>query len=1054
MAVEVRPLARLSRHASVMRTRFKVSRLHNDGMVQFAAARDGLPAPAGQVQEWRLMRMRAVTIISLSIVATIAAGAFVVQLANRGRAESSPAPMSPTSTSSATPEPQATSTSQPASDDSSDSVTPPETESQSAKPKRDPFELLRSGQYADATQLFRASVAAKDPPSAADSIGLIQCAIATGDYESAKQAVESINQPGSSDPDARYWAARLAFIQGGYEQAIQHCRSAILLDRTHARARLLLAQLLELTDQPDEAMSEYEWFDRVAKTRLPDDAERLTAVGQGFYRYSVLTEHPDLVRRTRHVLNKILQIAGERLDESHWPARVAAGDLLREKYNIDEARTEYIAALDINTNCVEAMVGLGRLAIEKWDFEEIDKQLDRAQSVNPRHPGALHLRARSRFLERRFRDAVDACDRALAVNPNDIEALSLAAAAYRAMYDTTARDAMIARVATINPKCSRMHKIMGDALGVLLQYAEAEEHYLKAIAFEPTDPSPRIELGLLYMRWGDEIKARQTLDDAWRMDAFNELTKNTLDLLDRLIAFDTLESEHFIIRYDGEKDALVAPLIQRHLESVHAKIRERFDANLERKAIVEVFPVHSEFGVRVTGKPWIHTVGACTGWLIAIDSPRGGPGQIGPYDLANVLTHEYTHTVTLAVTNNRIPRWMTEGLAVLTEETPKNYRWMELLARAIRGGDLFTLQSIDWGFIRPKKPWHSTMAYAQGEWMCEYLIQSHGENMIRGMLAAFAEGQSQAEVFQKVVGVSEADFDAQFAAWAKIQAATNWAMDVTPVDDIETIQSKVDQNDRDPELWARLARARYDEEDVAAAIDAARRSIDLAETDQPSALRVLAMALMDHADGEPEPKARRARQDEALDAAERLIKIRKNDAAGLKVLSRIYIDRKFIDLAEDHLLRLQKAQPHDPFSAMSLAMIYLAREDDDAALRQFQWAADRGDHDAELRRRVSRIYARRDQLDQARSWLDGALMINPYSIELRTELAQILARMGQTEDAARQYGILCDLAPDVAAHWSRAAMAYHQIGERDDALRCAKRAIALDPDSPARALLD
>lgn len=1006
------------------------------------------------------MRMRAATTISIAIRATVAAGASVLQIAGCGPAETSPTPSALVTPTPASPSPQPVSTSPPPSIDSSESDPPTESDAQTqtgeqvTEPGRDPFELLRGGHYVEAADLFRARVAADDPASVADSIGLVQCAIATGDYEAADRTIKSIYQAENTEADVAYWAARLATLRGRYDEAIQQCRDAILIDRAHAPARLLLAQTLELTGQAEEALHEYEWFDRVAKTELPDDAERLTAVGQGFYRFSVLTEHADLVRRTRHVLNKILQVAGEHLGESYWPARVATGDLLSDKYNIDEARTEYVAALDINTNCADAMVGLGQLAVEKWDFEEIDKQVDRALAVNPRHSGALHLQAWCRILERKFRNAVDACDRALAVNPNDLEALSLAAAAFRAMYDDTARDAMIARIETINPQCSRLHKIMGDTLGGMFQYAEAEKHYLRAITFEPTAPLPRIELGLLYMRWGDETKAREALGDAWRMDPFNELTKNTLDLLDRLIAFDTLESEHFIVRYDGEKDALIAPMIQRHLESVHAKICERFDAQLERKAIVEVFPVHSEFGVRVTGKPWIHTVGACTGWLIAIDSPRSGPGQMGPYDLASVLTHEYTHTVTLAVTNNRIPRWMTEGLAVLMEESPKNYSWMEVLARAIRRGDLFTLQSIDWGFIRPKKAWHGMMAYAQGEWMCEYLIHTRGEDVIRKMLAAFAEGRSQADVFENVVGVCETDFDAQFAAWAKSQAAANWAMDVAPVDDVETIQAEVDQDTANADLWARLARSRYEAQDVDQAILAAKKAIEISDSDQPAALRVLAMAQMNRADREPNPETKRSIQDEALDAAERLIKLREDDAAALKVLSRIYIEREFMDLAEDHLLRLQKAQPHDPFAASSLSAIYMVRGDDDAALEQLQRAADQGDDDAELRLHVSRIYARRNQLDQARSWLDDALMIDPYSIDIRTELAQILSRMGQTEGAARQYAILCDLAPDVAQHWSSAAMAYHQIGDRDDAVRCAKRAVEIDPDSPAKTLLD
>ena len=41
---------------------------------------------------------------------------------------------------------------------------------------------------------------------------------------------------------------------------------------------------------------------------------------------------------------------------------------------------------------------------------------------------------------------------------------------------------------------------------------------------------------------------------------------------------------------------------------------------------------------------------------------------MGTFNWAQVLRHEYTHTVTLGATDNRIAHWMTEGLAVLEEQ--------------------------------------------------------------------------------------------------------------------------------------------------------------------------------------------------------------------------------------------------------------------------------------------------------------------------------------------------------------------------------------------------
>ncbi len=391
-------------------------------------------------------------------------------------------------------------------------------------------------------------------------------------------------------------------------------------------------------------------------------------------------------RRTKHVLNEMLQVAYGRLDRTYWPARIAAADLLREKYNNDEedgSVSDYKAALRINKNLPQAHVGLGEVALEGWDLEEVERRVELALAINPKFAPAIHLLAKKYIAERRYRQGIDTCERALATNPNDVTALSLSTAASACQYDQAAVEQKASRVAAINPTCVLLHRILGAFSSGTRQYSMAEQEYLKAIEFDPTDANPRTELGMMYMQWGLEEKARDALEAAWALDPFNERTKFTLELLELLEKFDRVETAHFIVKYNAKRDPGIGEFIAAYMEDIYEPVTGDYDAPLTSKTIVEFFPTHREFGVRITGKPWIHTIGACTGRVIALASP-GDSAHLPTYDVARVLKHEFTHTVTLEATLNRIPHWFTEGLAVYQEDAPRNFMWCELLANAAR----------------------------------------------------------------------------------------------------------------------------------------------------------------------------------------------------------------------------------------------------------------------------------------------------------------------------------------------------------------------------------
>ncbi|HUU85043.1 MAG TPA: tetratricopeptide repeat protein [Phycisphaerae bacterium] len=907
------------------------------------------------------------------------------------------------------------------------------------------------GEYEQASEQYRALLS--DPQTAVEAaVGLARCALLTGSYAEGLGDLDALAEQGESVPAWHTVRAELLVRLGSHGEAIRHLRRALELDAQHHRARYLLGHWLELTGRRDEAIETYSFFDRLFLHRMPTTADGLTEAAKGFYRYSVLTRHPELSRRTIHVLQEYLQAAYERLDRNWWPARIAAADLLRSKGNLEQAGEDYQGALRINSRLPDAHVGLGLIALEGWQFEEVERRVEAALAVDPNCAAAHNLAARSKILERRYDEAVEACERVLEVNPRDIEALSLAAAACRCKYDPGGAQRYRDRVLEINPRSALLYQILGDALSGLRQYADSEAAYLEAIEYDPTDSNPQTELGMMYMQWGREDRAREVLDKSWKLDEFNTRTNNTIHLLERIKGFKRAETEHFTVLYDEELDWPIEPYVVAVLEEIYGDICADYETNLLQKAIIEIFPTHRDFGVRITGKPWIHTVGACTGWVIALDSPRPHPQTMGPYHYARVLRHEFIHTVTLALTHNRIAHWFTEGLAVSGEDAPRGLAWRELLADAIRRDRLFSLESVDWGFIRPQRPTDRQMAYAQSEWMVEYIVHRYGYDALGRMLRAFASGKPQAEVFREALGVETQVFDAEFAAWAR-QQAEPWGFDLTPPENVVELRAEAADDPENAAVLGRLAKAEFDDGNLEHALEAARKTLDLDEREL-NALTVFVSVLAKLSEEARTPEERSKLDDEMLPPLHRLAEVAPEDWTAPGLLADIVLRRQEYDEAVPWLERLKRVCPLSPASYRGLAGIYLRRGQAEAALPELLELARLDEHDPQVPGNIAAIMAGQDRLGEARYWYMQSIYIDPYEPKTHRKLAETLMRTGETEAAVNEYEMLCRMEPGQAQNFADVAFAYHKLGDGENARRRAEKAVELDPTSPAGALLD
>jgi tetratricopeptide (TPR) repeat protein len=128
------------------------------------------------------------------------------------------------------------------------------------------------------------------------------------------------------------------------------------------------------------------------------------------------------------------------------------------------------------------------------------------------------------------------------------------------------------------------------------------------------------------------------------------------------------------------------------------------------------------------------------------------------------------------MTENRVPIWLTEGLAVQEEHAPLQWVWVPLLYTAVRDHQLFNINDLTWGFWRPRKPTDRNLAYAESFWLCRYLEETYGHESILKLLEEFHQGHSADDAFAAATKKSSAAFFDEFSAWTEKQVA-GWGYD-------------------------------------------------------------------------------------------------------------------------------------------------------------------------------------------------------------------------------------------------------------------------------------
>jgi tetratricopeptide (TPR) repeat protein len=909
--------------------------------------------------------------------------------------------------------------------------------------------LWQEGKYAEALEAYDALL--RKPSSwtraglAKIALGRADCLASRGQPERAMFAVWQalIVQP--TNPDLWARLAELQFDRGDWASAELAVRQALKADPDHLAARWVQGRLFESKGQRAQADATWKWFIEhynAHQNRLSKDADALIRIGQAAERYyRTHARGEELKESLDDVINNIYEGALE-ADPHCWQALWLEGRLFLAGYQEGDARKELQRALRLNPRAAEVLITLGQAELQSYKLASGRRFAERALEINPRAAQAQILLADLSISDERFDNALAASRKAVAENPKDEEALARLAASYRLLVDLVGAWEAEAAALAVNPRPAAFYAALGERLADRRKYHAAERAFLLAIAADPEQAASRIGLGMLYMQIGREDEAADLFEAAFAADPFNVRADNMRKVLKHLARYETVESEHFRVAALPKQDALISKYMSKYLESIYGELTQRFGYEPPGKTQIEIMEDHQWFSGRTTGLPFIPTVGACTGKVVALASPRSTRQA---FNWARVLKHETTHVITLQQTDFNIPHWFTEALAVESEGYPRPQPWNQLLLERVPPRKLLNLDTINLGFIRPKEPDERQLAYCQAQLYAQYMLKRFGPDALIKMLAAYRRGLTTEKAIDACFHVKKDDFESGYIQFLDevVKTIRTRIKDEKPVA-FSKLEQMLKAKPDDPDLNARMAYEHFARRDYKEARPFADKALKL-KPHHPLASYVKARLLATIGD-----------EDAAREILEPALDPDKPDERVIDLLAELQMKAGQLDEAERLYELARKDDPYHTKWIAGLARVHLRQKSETKFLNDLAMIAENDSDDLDVRKALAERHLKAGAADQAEKWAIDCLHIDVYDPTNHVLLADALSAQKKYAPAIEEYEIALTLKPkkpnDLKLRLARAQAA---LGQADAAKATLDAILKSDPDHPeAKALRD
>jgi tetratricopeptide (TPR) repeat protein len=371
-------------------------------------------------------------------------------------------------------------------------------------------------------------------------------------------------------------------------------------------------------------------------------------------------------------------------------------------------------------------------------------------------------------------EALKIIDKVLKVNPKHLRHLSLKAAALFLEDQVEEMKKVQSDTLSFNPVCSEIFRTVGRIASRHYRFKEAAAFQRRACELDPEDHEARALLAFDLLRLGQEDAGRTELELAFEKDPYNVQVFNMLTALDTLKTFEKIQDDTFVLDLPKEEAPILAEPILALLHEALEEAERKYDITLERPVYIQVFDNHDDFMVRSVGLPGnAGHLGICFGRLVTMDSPSARPK--GSINWHSVLWHEFMHVITLQKTNNRMPRWLSEGISVY-EEMQRDASWGGRMQpqyksmivdrgwepRALKVASLPGVRDLEGYFVRPKTSQHLMFGYfLAGEFVGAY-VDEFGFPALREALEGIGAGARTLEALADAAMTSLDKVDRSF----------------------------------------------------------------------------------------------------------------------------------------------------------------------------------------------------------------------------------------------------------------------------------------------------
>jgi tetratricopeptide (TPR) repeat protein len=593
-------------------------------------------------------------------------------------------------------------------------------------------------------------------------------------------------------------ACRKLMIAGKYEECINQCEEAVTEKARDEEWPILHSQALLAVGRYPEAESAV--TNALAQPRLrsnirlhlagyhvsnangnPERAQALleeinSLVGSRAWAYR---DPPNLVTLGRAavllgadpkvVLEKFYDVA-KKADPDLRDAYLASGELALDKHDYALAAKVFAEALKKFPEDADAHCGLAR-AYEPSERGRMLKSLETALEHNTNHVPSMLVLVDHLVDAEEYEEADKYLARALAVNPWQPESWAYRAVLAHLRNDSDGEDKARGKALQYWKTNPTVDHLIGKKLSQKYRFAEGSGYQRQALVFDSRFLPAKIQLAQDLLRLGEEVEGWALADEVHHRDGYDVTAFNLATLRETMQKFQTLTNEDFVLRMSRREAPVYGDLVLELLKRAKARLSEKYGIVLERPTMIEIFPEQKDFGVRTFGMP--HNpgfLGVCFGSVVTANSPASQGGN--PSNWEAVLWHEFCHVITLQLTKNKMPRWLSEGISVY-EELQANPAWGQRMnpryREMILGEDLTPVSELSAAFLSPKSELHVQFAYYQSSLVVEFLVGQFGFDKLRLILQDLGKGVDINVAIPKHTAPME-KIETDFATFAKDRA--------------------------------------------------------------------------------------------------------------------------------------------------------------------------------------------------------------------------------------------------------------------------------------------